>query len=282
MKLDTVLNVRRLRAGVVAAISAFSLSAALAQEPDWMLDPRPYAERTTRLYEIAVHRFVPEAATGVVLERRSLLTATGLIARVEDARVPASVTIPEAAYNKLLVSASTWIAYGRLGPQALANFRLVNDLEPIDIAGRWHYEVALAERPRGNVGAVPNLSSRGEVTPTAPLIGGFVVEELPRRVLIRAVGPGLLPFGVGNALTAAKLQVYLGDLRLIANEGWSDSAPQRTLVEAATAEAGAFPLAVGSKDAAIVHILPPGAYTAHASGATPAAGAVLLEVYILD
>jgi len=282
MKLDTYLNVRRLRAGVVAALSALSFSSARAEEPEWSLDPRPFAERTTRLYEISVHRFVPEAGTGVVLERRSLLTASGLIARAGDTRVPAAVTIPEAAYNKLLVSASAWIAYGRLGPQALANFRLVNDLEPIDIAGRWHYEVTLAERPRGNVGAVPNLSSRGEVTPTAPLIGGFVVEELPRRVLIRAVGPGLSQFGVGNALAAARLQVYLGELRLISNDDWSASVPQRTLVEAATADAGAFPLAVGSKDAAIVHILPPGAYTVHASGATPTAGSVLLEVYILD
>lgn len=254
--------------------------AATAAEPDWTVDPVPYDQRTTRLFEISVHRYVRSAATGRVLEQRSLLTASGLFARSTDFEVPVAVTIPESAYNKVLISASAWLAYGQLGPKALANFRLVNDLEPIEIAERWHYEVALSADARGNVGHVPNLSSRGEVTPAAPLVSGFVVEGRSRTVLLRAVGPGLRAFGVTNALAAPRLELFMGNLRLEANEDWSANPAQRAQVEAATARTGAFPLAVGSRDAATALTLPPGAYTIHASGA--ASGAVLLEVYLLN
>lgn len=253
-----------------------------ANDYDWMLDPRPFADRRTKLAEVAVHRFVPQAGTGTVLERRYLLTANGLMSPVGDVPVPAAVTVPERAYNKLLIHASAWLAYGRLGPKALENFELVNDLEPIDINGRWHYEIKVAAGARGNVGNVPNLATRAEVTPGAPVIGGFVIEGMPRTVLIRAIGPGLAQFGVGNALPTARVRLFRYDVPVATNDDWNINLSYGTMVSAASARAGAFPLSPGTKDAAITMILAPGTYTVHAGGATPASGAVLLEVYLLD
>lgn len=267
---------------LLTLIAALGTASSYGYEYDWTVDPRPYSERTTRLVEIAVHRYVPQGGSNVILERRYLLTAAGLIARTEDVPVPTSVAIPERAFNKVLVSASAWLAYGRLGPRALANFRLVNDLDPIDIAGRWHYEVALAEGAQGFAGRIPNLSSRADVAPMKPLIGGFVVTEMPRTVLIRAVGPGLQQFGVTNAAPAARLSLYSNEQNLANNEDWAVNVSHRMLVERATERVGAFPLPVGSRDAAIVITLPPGAYTVHAGGAALTSGTVLLEVYLLD
>jgi hypothetical protein len=253
-----------------------------AADYEWTLDPRPFSERRTKLAEVAVHRFVPQAGTGVVLERNYLLTANGLMSPVEDRPVPAAVTIPERAYNKLLIAASSWLAYGKLGPKALENFELVNDLEPIDIAGRWHYEIKVAAGARGNVGHVPNLSTRAEVTPTTPAIGGFVIEDMPRLVLIRAIGPGLAQFGVSNALPSARVRLFRYDVPVATNDDWNTNSSHGNLVATTSARAGAFPLSQGTKDAALAIVLAPGTYTVHASGATPASGAVLLEVYLLD
>lgn len=262
-----------------ALVLAIPSSHASAADPEWQMDPRPFTARTTRLYEISVHRFVLEPSTGARLERRELLTASGLRAFEGDFPVPVTATVPEEAYDKLLVSASHWLGYQRLGPRALENFRLVSEF-PIDVSGRWHFEVAVADGAKGNVGPVLNLSARADVTPTSPLQGGFVIEAIPRTVLIRAVGPGLLQFGVGNALADSRLQLYHNGQVILTNDDWSVNTSNQVMVERATSRTGAFPLAPGSKDAASAITLPPGAYTAHASGVGN--GAVLLEVYILD
>lgn len=279
MKIPTLPSIL-LGAALLSGTAA--LAAAVDYDYEWTLDPRPFSERRTKLAEVAVHRFVPQAGTGVVLERRYLLTASGLMSPIEDRPVPASVTIPARAYDKLLISAASWLAYGQLGPKALENFRLVNDLDPIDIAGRWHYEIRVAPGARGYVGHVPNLSTRAEVTPATPAIGGFVIEDTSRLVLIRAIGPGLTQFGVGNALPSARVRLFRSDVPIATNDDWNVNPAYGTQVAAAAARAGAFPLSAGNKDAAIAMILSPGTYTVHASGATPASGSVLLEVYLLD
>jgi hypothetical protein len=46
-------------------------------------------------------------------------------------------------------------------------------------------------------------------------------------------------------------------------------------------EAGAFPLAAGSRDAALVLSLAPGAYTLRVSGVGGASGVALAEIYLL-
>jgi hypothetical protein len=251
-------------------------------ELDWMIDPRPWSERRTKLTEIPVIRLVPEAGTGAVRERRYLLTAQGLLSHTGDAVGPAAGGVPESAYGKLLVEAEAWRAYGALGPQARANFQTLGGPEPLNVGGRGYHEVRVAAGANGNTGAVRNLAVRTEARAGAPAIGGFTIEGVSRSVLIRAVGPGLVQFGVGNAPAATRLQLFTRDTPIATNEDWAASPAEATLVERATARAGAFPLVRGTKDAAISLTLAPGAYTVHAAPVGAAAGTVLLEVYLIE
>jgi hypothetical protein len=126
-----------------------------------------------------------------------------------------------------------------------------------------------------------NISTRGFVdTGDGALIAGFVVSgSSSKRVLVRGVGPGLVQFGVPSVLADPVVKVYAnGTAEAIAdNDSWETAAD----IVAATTAAGAFPLATGSKDAAMVLILPPGQYSAVITGAGGTTGAGLVEVYEL-
>lgn len=130
---------------------------------------------------------------------------------------------------------------------------------------------------------VANLSTRGFAgSGHSTLIGGLVVEgELPRRFLIRAVGPTLADFGVGDALADPLLWVYRfgEDVPFTGNNDWSSDSAVRAAVNAAVAATGAFECAVGSRDAGMVVELPPGAYTVQLSGAGGGEGTALVEIY---
>lgn len=123
-----------------------------------------------------------------------------------------------------------------------------------------------------------NLSSRLatiEGDASRAFIAGFVVSGTsPKPMLIRAVGPGLTQFGVGGALTNPRLQIYSGDRVIAENDDWTDSAAMRTTCESV----GAFQLAPGSRDAALIVTLAPGSYSAHVV-ANGGAGVALVEVY---
>ena len=123
-----------------------------------------------------------------------------------------------------------------------------------------------------------NLSARTELG-AEPLIIGFNVSGTTKsRVLIRAVGPGLGAFGLtGLAVDPSLVLIRMSDNQTIAqNEDWSTNA---AAVSAAATATGAFPLTPGSKDAALVVDLEPGAYSARLQNATSAAGLVLGELF---
>jgi DNA-binding beta-propeller fold protein YncE len=136
-----------------------------------------------------------------------------------------------------------------------------------------------------------NISTRGFVDTNGSLIAGFVVSGTsPKRVLVRAVGPGLAAFGLASALSDPVLEVHRGSGATVAtNDDWGtpvtvDAAhPAASAAEIVTANAsvGAFPLNAGSKDAAMVVTLDPGSYSAVVTGAGKSSGAVLVEVYEL-
>jgi len=143
-----------------------------------------------------------------------------------------------------------------------------------------------------------NLSARAYVgTGANILIGGFVIGgSSSETVLIRGVGPGLGLFNLSGTLAQPLLTVYdgnptnssLGPQVIAKVQGWGGSAMQgasavTARIEPATASdmglAGAFSLAVGSADSAMVLTLPPGAYTAEVSGADGGTGIALVEIY---
>ncbi len=125
------------------------------------------------------------------------------------------------------------------------------------------------------------LAGRGDDT----LIGGMIVAgNVPKRMLVRAVGPGLTQFGVGGALRRPLLSIFQGDVVIVQNSNWSTS-PEAASIALASVESGAFPLAPaaadGGADAALLLNLAPGNYTAQVTGADGSTGFALLEIYEL-
>ncbi|MBL9206613.1 MAG: immunoglobulin domain-containing protein, partial [Opitutaceae bacterium] len=112
-----------------------------------------------------------------------------------------------------------------------------------------------------------NISTRGFAgTGSDKLIAGFVLNgTAARRVLIRAVGPSLAPFGVANTLERPQLQLFnsRGVLQQTAG-AWSTQLSAGEIRSAAVI-AGAFPLQEGSADAAWLTTLSPGAWTVQVS-----------------
>jgi len=128
-------------------------------------------------------------------------------------------------------------------------------------------------------GGLRNVSSRARAGTGADVhIVGFVVEGAsPKPMLIRGVGPTLAAFGLTTAAADPVIQVFSSTGTLVAsNDNWTDG-PAANLATAAS-RVGAFALNAGSKDAALLLSLDPGAYTVHAT-ATGAAGVTLIEVY---
>ena len=141
--------------------------------------------------------------------------------------------------------------------------------------------VALAELyETGTAGRTSNLSVRVQVQPgDGALIGGFVIQgPAYQRVLVRAIGPTLRAFGITGALADPLLTLYSGPTIVATNDTWS-SGPDTAALVAATATVGAFALAPGTEDAALLITLPPGAYTAKIEGKNAASGVALLEIY---
>jgi len=138
---------------------------------------------------------------------------------------------------------------------------------------------------RTDAGRLINLSSRGVAGKDDPtLISGFVVQgSQPKRVLLRAVGPGLSTLaGIKGVVADPQLTLLDASHREIAkNAGWANADNADEIRRAAT-EVGAFPLAAADRDAALVVTLEPGLYTALVSPQAGASGLCLVEVYDAD
>jgi hypothetical protein len=151
------------------------------------------------------------------------------------------------------------------------------------VPGEGTVEIVVASHLQTNgapAARLANLSTRGRVTAESPLLLGFAISgPEPRRVLVRAIGPALGAFGVGDALAATRLQLYDSAGRLLAaNEGWGSVAD----VALAFARTGAFPLVAGSADSAALVTLPPGTYTMQVVDARGTGGVALAEIYDAD
>lgn len=122
-----------------------------------------------------------------------------------------------------------------------------------------------------------NVSGQANVTPNNPLVGGFIIAQgNTKRVLIRAIGPGLAQFGVANTLPDPVLALYSGQTEIATEQGWS---AWQSLLEPTFSAVGAFSLTANSNDSALVISLPPGQYTAQLTSASGASGAALVEIY---
>ena len=118
------------------------------------------------------------------------------------------------------------------------------------------------------------------------MIAGFVLAGTePKEILLRAVGPTLGDFGVGNPLVDPVLELIKrtpqGEVPVSRNEAWEDGQDPEMIRQTST-RVGAFQLPSGARDAVIHVNLSPGAYTAKVSGMDNLTGVSLVEVYDAD
>ncbi len=137
--------------------------------------------------------------------------------------------------------------------------------------------------PVGHASRLLAVSTRVHLQPRTPLVTGISFSgTAPTMLLIRAVGPGLARFGIPSPMPDPKIELFGagGGIALAVNDGWFKSPdvalPKMTAIGNAV---GAFPLQAGLMDAAIVHKVPPGAYTVIVQSRSGKAGEVLLEIY---
>lgn len=125
-----------------------------------------------------------------------------------------------------------------------------------------------------------NLSARGYSGPDGPLILGFVSDSAgPAAVLLRGIGPGLAQFSIPNALTAPSLVLRnSAGVAVAENAAWARAANAAEVVATST-RVGAFPLATGSADNAVLTALTAGAYTVAVGPGAGGAGTALAEIY---
>lgn len=125
--------------------------------------------------------------------------------------------------------------------------------------------------------ALANISTRGEVEiEDNVMIGGFIIgADTPTRVLLRAIGPSLTPFGVVGALQDPVLELHDGDGTLISlNDNWR-SAQQADIIATGLAP-------MDDRESAVLATLLPGLYTAIVRGQNSTTGTALVEIYNLD
>lgn len=137
------------------------------------------------------------------------------------------------------------------------------------------YEYDLRADRLVNLSARVTVGISGEVAIPGLAVRGAV----PKRLLVRAVGPGLAAFGVSSPLADPRLELRDETGRIIGeNDDWS-SQPGAAEVRQAAAAVGAFALTEGSKDAARLLTVTPGNYTVVVTGAPATTGIALVEAY---
>jgi hypothetical protein len=130
-----------------------------------------------------------------------------------------------------------------------------------------------------------NLSSRGFTgLGSSILIAGFTVQGPgPRTYLIRVAGDTLAQLGVTGTLDDPILTLFRGATQLRTLDDWDSPAAIQPSLAAAFKQVGAFEFK-DRQETAMVVTLPPGSYTAQATGnpndgASDPTGAALIEIY---
>lgn len=118
-----------------------------------------------------------------------------------------------------------------------------------------------------------NIATRGRVTnDSETLIGGLIVSEGRKGVLIVARGPSLGAAGVPNPVQNPKVELYLGDQLIASNNNWRENGNASEI-----AASGAAPS--DDREAALQLTLEPNSYTVIVSSETGVPGTGIVEVY---
>lgn len=130
------------------------------------------------------------------------------------------------------------------------------------------YFLANAVPPR-----LGNIATRGVVgSGENVLIGGLIVIEGQKGVLLTAKGPSLSASGVSNPVQNPQIQLFLGSQLIASNKDWGTNANAAQI-----AASGVAP--TDSREAALQVTLEPGAYTVVVSSEDTSSGIGLVEVF---
>lgn len=143
------------------------------------------------------------------------------------------------------------------------------------------YELADQAQAANDSKRLTNASSRvyvGTGSQTA-ILGLIVHGQLPRRVLIRALGPTLNQYGISNYLSDPQLTLLdSGGNVLGGNNNWKTVDTSQTMIYSSKLRAAGLAPSY-DQEAAIVTTLAPGSYTVQCSGADGGVGIALIDAY---
>lgn len=124
-----------------------------------------------------------------------------------------------------------------------------------------------------------NISTRFRVGAGQTVgIGGFIVTgSVPKKVIVRAIGPSLAAFGLTDVLADPVLELHGGaqDNLIAQNDNWRNDPAASELQSM-----GMMP--ADEREAATVQTLSPGQYTAVISASDGSSGTALVEMYDVD
>ena len=104
----------------------------------------------------------------------------------------------------------------------------------------------------------------------------FGISSATKKILIRAIGPGLSAYTAVPTLVDPRLELSSASASIAANDDWGGSATLSTLFT----QLGAFPLQATSKDAALVVSVAPTSYAVSVRGKQQ--GAAFAELFDAD
>lgn len=107
------------------------------------------------------------------------------------------------------------------------------------------------------------------------VIGGFIITgDVPKKIIVRGVGPSLVDSGLTDVIDDPTLQLFGTGGQIAFNDDWRDL--QESDIAATMLQPG------DNREPAIIATLSPAAYTAVVSGKNGMTGVGLLEIYDLD
>ena len=131
-----------------------------------------------------------------------------------------------------------------------------------------------------------NVSTRMQVgTGDKAMIGGFIISgNVPKKVMVRAIGPSLAAAGIVGALGDPTLELHDGTGAMIAsNDNWQTTRLGGIITGDQAGEIQNSSLApTDGRESAIIATLAAGNYTAIIRGVNNSTGVGLVEVYDLD
>lgn len=132
-----------------------------------------------------------------------------------------------------------------------------------------------------SIARLANISTRGQVqTGDGVMIGGFIINGAAnKKVLIRAIGPNLVNYGISGNLPDPKLELYEGPTLIGNNDNWQT---QSIPADVAAISATGLAPANGLESALLVTLKPGVAYTAVVTGVNVPTGVGIVEVFEAD